>query len=269
MAQGLPRGCRFEMLMLAGGDGIDAACSDAAMRRWLQRAAQAGRARITSICSGSLLLAAAGLLDGRAATTHWSRTRASSSSAYPQVRLQPDRIWVHDPRIRTRPIWTSAGMTAGIDLCLALLAHDHGEALAREAARSWWWTGGGRAGSRSFRRCWTCSAARAALARCWTMCAATWRATTAWKPGGARLHEPAPLCALLPAAETGATPAQAVERLRVEAARAALDSGASSVQQVARDCGFGNTDRMRRAFQRLLGQPPSGSRRAARRPADT
>ena len=70
-------------------------------------------------------------------------------------------------------------------------------------------------------------------------------------------------------AETGRTPARAVERLRVDAARAALDSGARSLQQVARDCGFGSADRMRRAFQRLLGQPPSGSRRAARRPAGT
>jgi transcriptional regulator GlxA family with amidase domain len=97
--------------------------------RWLRRSGTRPGLRITSVCSGSLLLAAAGLLDGRAATTHWSRTR-QFQQRHPQVALQPDRIYVHDG-----PVWTSAGITAGIDLALALIAHDLGDAVSRQVAQ--------------------------------------------------------------------------------------------------------------------------------------
>ena len=136
--QPLPRRCGHDdLVMVIGGDGVDAACRDTHLIRWLRRASESG-ARIASICSGSLLLAAAGLLDQRTATTHWSRGRQFAEE-FPAVRLQPDRIYVREPAVasgsrRLPELWTSAGMTAGIDLCLALVAHDCGEAVAREAA---------------------------------------------------------------------------------------------------------------------------------------
>jgi transcriptional regulator GlxA family with amidase domain len=137
--QALPRGLGdLDLVMVIGGDGVDAACRDARLIAWLRRASRSG-ARIASICSGSLMLAAAGLLDDRTATTHWSRSRQFASD-FPAVRLQPDRIYVREPAQqgitqRLPEVWTSAGMTVGIDLCLALVAHDHGQDVAREAAR--------------------------------------------------------------------------------------------------------------------------------------
>jgi transcriptional regulator GlxA family with amidase domain len=267
MAQALPRAGRFEMLMLAGGDGIDAACGDAALRRWLQRSAQRGDVRITSVCSGSLLLAAAGLLDGRAATTHWSRTRAFQQR-HPQVRLLPDRIWVHD-RGGEPEIWTSAGISAGIDLALALIAHDHGEALSRQVAQQLVVYHRRPGGQSQFSALLALERPQGRFALLLDHVRSHLAERHAVQDLAARACMSPRHFARAFTAETGRTPARAVERLRVDAARAALDSGARSLQQVARDCGFGSADRMRRAFQRLLGQPPSGSRRAARRPAGT
>ena len=265
----LPRRLQgIDLVMVIGGDGVDAACADPRLLRWLRRVAKvatSSRIRITSICSGSLLLAAAGLMDERTATTHWSRRRQFETD-YPAVRLQPDRIYVHERAVRTArqslpEVWTSAGMTAGIDLCLALIAHDHGEPLARDVARQLVVErrrpGGqsqfsalldlqrpdGRFGAlldhvRShFNRPHTVET-MAAYA-----CMSTRQFARAFR------------------AETGATPAHTVERLRVEAARATLESAGASVQRVALDCGFGNAERMRRSFLRLLGRPPASLRK--------
>ncbi len=262
-ARPLPRaGAPMDLVMVIGGDGVDGACQDVRLVRWLQRASGTG-ARITSICSGSLILAATGLLNERGATTHWSR-RHQFETDYPAVRLQPDRIYVREPASRNlvRPeIWTSAGMTAGIDLCLALIGHDHGETLAQEVARQLVVERRRPGGQSQF----------SAL-------------LDIQKPDGrfgplfehirTRLHHPhsvdamAALACMSPRhfarsfrAETGTTPAHAVERLRVEAARAALESGNTLIQRVALDCGFGNTERMRRSFLRLLGRPPAAYRK--------
>ena len=171
-------------------------------------------------------------------------------------------------RRRAKPvpeIWTSAGMTAGIDLCLALVAHDHGEPLAREAARQLVVERRRPGGQSQFSPLLELQRPEGRF-------------------GGlldevrSRLHEDHRVNALAARAcmsprhfarcfraETGTTPAHAVERLRVEAARAALQSGQPSVQRIARECGFGNTERMRRSFQRLLRRPPA----AFRRPEET
>jgi transcriptional regulator GlxA family with amidase domain len=265
--QALPRRLAADdLVMVIGGDGVDAACADARLLRWLRRAAVSG-ARIASICSGSLVLAAAGLLDGRAATTHWSRSR-QFATCHPAVQLQPDSIWVREPARRGRSgaqpeVWTSAGMTAGIDLCLALVARDHGEDLAREAARQLVVERRRPGGQSQFSPL-----------------------LDAQRPDGrfgalidhVRLHladdhgveDLAARASMSPRhfarsfrAETGSTPAHTVERLRVEAARAALEGGEPSVQRVATRCGFGSTERMRRSFQRLLGRPPAAFRKAA------
>ncbi len=275
--QDLPRLMHgIDLVMVIGGDGVDAACADTRLLRWLQRAgavAAAGpglgdaRPRIGSICSGSLLLAAAGLLHQRTATTHWSRRRQFELE-HPGVHLQPDRIYVHEPAVRSRArrlpeVWTSAGMTAGIDLCLALIAHDHGEALAREVAQHLVVERRRPAGQSQF-------SALLDLQR------PDGRFGPLLDQVRQQPHQPlnvetlAARACMSPRhfarafrAETGTTPAHAVERLRVEAARAALESGSPSVQRVAQDCGFGNAERMRRSFVRLLGRPPAALRKRA------
>lgn len=264
--QALPRtGGDADLVMAIGGDGIDAACRDARLIRWLRRASQGG-ARIASICSGSLLLAAAGLLDHRTATTHWSRSRQFASE-FPAVRLQPERIFVKEPAVRGRSrrlpeLWTSAGMTAGIDLCLALVAHDCGEEVAREAARQLVVERRRPGGQSQFSPLLELQRPEGRFGELLEHVRLNLRLDH-------RVDELAARACMSPRhfarcflAETGATPAHVVERLRVEAARAALEGGQPSVQRIAEDCGFGSPERMRRAFQRLLGRPPSAFRRA-------
>ena len=256
-AQGLPRHDRLDMLMLSGGDGVDAAEQDTTLMRWLRRCGTQPGQRITSVCSGSLMLAAAGLLDGRAATTHWSRTR-QFQQRHPQVALQPDRIHVHDG-----PVWTSAGITAGIDLALALISHDLGDTLSRQVAQQLVVYHRRPGGQSQF-------SALLDIDRPQGRFSALLDHVRCHLADAHGVPELAARACMSPrhfarafVAETGCTPARAVERLRVEAARAALDSGAASVQQVARDCGFGAAERMRRAFVRLTGQPPAAARRRA------
>lgn len=260
--QGLPRRLGdLDLVMVIGGDGVDAACRDARLMAWLKRAGGSG-ARIASICSGSLVLAAAGLLDQRTATTHWSRSRQFGSD-FPTVRLQPDRIYVREPAVRGRrlpEVWTSAGMTAGIDLCLALLAHDHGEEIAREAARQLVVERRRPGGQSQFSPLLELQRPEGRFAALLDTVRADLRQDHRVEALAARACMSPRHFARCFRAETGATPAEAVEKLRVEAARAALEGGAASVQRVALECGFGQTERMRRAFVRLLGRPPAAFR---------
>lgn len=262
--QALPRRLGdFDLVMVIGGDGVDAACRDARLIAWLKRASRSG-ARIASICSGSLVLAAAGLLDHRTATTHWSRSRQFATD-FPAVHLQPDRIYVREPATRGRAqrqpeVWTSAGMTAGIDLCLALVAHDHGEELAREAARQLVVERRRPGGQSQFSPLLDLQRPEGRFGALLDEVRSDLRSDHRVEEMAARACMSPRHFARCFRSETGATPAQAVERLRVEAARAALESGAASVLRVALDCGFGNTERMRRAFLRLLGRPPAAFR---------
>lgn len=253
-ACGLPRAAHCDTLLLAGGDGVDAVIAQPKLLRWLQRAA-AGRVRVASVCSGSLWLAAAGLLDGRRATTHWCRTPQFARD-HPQVRLQPERIHVQDGRF-----WSSAGISAGIDLALALVAQDHGEALARQVAQQlvvYYRRPGGQSQFSQLLQLQRGEGRFAALLD-------EVRSHLAQRHGVADLAERARMSprhfARAFLAETGSTPARAVERLRADAARAALASGTASVQAVARQCGYANPETMRRSFVRLFGLPPSAVRR--------
>lgn len=253
VAQGLPRSADGT-LVVSGGTGVDEAMHDGGLLRFIRRAHRS--MRVTSVCSGSMLLAAAGLLDGRMATTHWSRT-AQFQRLFPKVRLEADRIYVNDAGV-----WTSAGITAGIDLALALIAQDLGEKVARGVAQEL---------VVYFRRPGGQSQFSALLAQ---------GAQSRFDPlldhvrrnlrERHSVEELAERACMSPRhfarafhAETGVTPAKAVEKIRVEAARTALDAGASSVQRVAAECGFGDAERMRRSFGRLLGLTPSALRRTA------
>lgn len=266
--RGLPRVLTgIDMVMVIGGDGVDAASNDRLLLGWLRRASAAGK-RMASICSGSLILAAAGLLDHRTATTHWSRSRQFEID-HPLVRLQPDRIYVREPatraRARTQPeVWTSAGMTAGIDLCLAMIAHDHGDDLARDVARQLVVERRRPGGQSQF-------SSLLELQRPDGRFGALLDHVRKHLRDDHRVDALAERACISPRqfarsfrAETGTTPAHAVERMRVEAARAVLENGRASVARVATDHGFGNAERMRRSFIRLLGRPPASFRAAER-----
>ena len=213
------------------------------------------------MCSGAFLLAGAGLLDGRTATTHWSCSE-EFRGAFPRVRLDPDRIFVREGRY-----WSSAGITAGIDLSLALIGEDLGEKVARRTAQHLVVYHRRPGGQSQF----------SALLE---MRGTQGRFAALFEFMRANLAGPLPIEALARQAcmsprhfarafrhETGVTPAKAVERLRADAARAILESGTRSVQQVAVDAGFNDPERMRRAFVRLFGVAPSALRRRRAAPA--
>ncbi|KER66005.1 AraC family transcriptional regulator [Burkholderia cepacia] len=252
-AEPLPEAADLDTLLVAGGDGVDAAMADDATCAFVRRCAARG-IRVASVCSGSLLLAAAGVLDGRLATTHWG-CGERFAQAFPQVRLALDRIYVNDG-----PFWTSAGITAGIDLTLALIGEDRGERLARAVAKRlvvYYRRPGGQS---QFSALIELDSAQGRFQPLLDYIR---------RNLGARLRvsDLAEQACMSPRqfarafqTETGLTPAKAVEKLRVEAARAALESGAASLQRVANECGFGDTENMRRSFQRWLGIAPSALR---------
>jgi transcriptional regulator GlxA family with amidase domain len=247
----------IDTLIVAGGDGSREAQTDPALLDFLRAAAPACR-RVASVCSGAFVLAAAGLLDGRRATTHWSRTRAFARQ-YPKVALEPDRIWIKDG-----PVWTSAGITAGIDLALAMIGEDLGEEIARRCAQQLVVYHRRPGGQSQFSALLDMDRGERRFAP-----------LLAW--AGERLAEPLPVERLAAEAamsprnfarafvrEVGVTPAKAVERLRLDQARGRLEASPEPVDRIARDAGFGDAERMRRAFLRAFGQPPQALRRAAR-----
>jgi transcriptional regulator GlxA family with amidase domain len=243
----------IDTLIVAGGDGTYAALGCPATQRFIRRCSTRAR-RVTSVCSGAFLLAGAGLLDGRRATTHWS-VAEHFRHAFPQVNLEPDRIFV-----RAGNLWTSAGITAGIDLSLALIGEDLGEAVARRTAQYlvvYHRRPGGQSqfsellqmerGGGRFTE--LLDFVRSHIDRDFPVQALAARACMSPR-NFARAFR----------AETGVTPAKAIERLRAEAARTLLEGGAP-VAGAARGCGFSDPERMRRAFLRLFGVAPSALRR--------
>jgi len=245
----------FDTLMVAGGDGTREASHDPALLEFV-RAAAANAGRVASVCSGAFVLAAAGLLGGRAATTHWSRT-SDFARRFPEVRLAPDRIFVRDGQV-----WTSAGITAGIDLALAMIADDLGEDIARQTAQQlvvYRRRPGGQSQFSALLELERPGARFGALLG-WA------RERLAERLSVERLADHAAMSprhfARAFAAETGVTPAKAIERLRVEAARERIESGPDPIDRIAERTGFGDPERMRRAFIRAFGQPPQALRRA-------
>jgi transcriptional regulator GlxA family with amidase domain len=255
-AQALDEG-PLDTLLIAGGMGVNAASERPRLVRWVQRAA--GRARrVASICSGAYVLAAAGLLDGKRATTHWSRTD-DFPRRFPQVRLEPDRIF-----IREGDVWTSAGITAGIDLALALIEDDLGASVARRTAQVLVVHHRRAGGQSQFSALLDAGGVHGRFAELMD-----WIRERLTEP--LNVETLADRAAMSPRhfarafrAETGLTPAKAVERLRLEAARLRIETSAEPIDRVAEAAGFGDPERMRRAFLRAFGQPPQAIRRAAR-----
>lgn len=243
-----------DTLLIAGGDGALEARGDRALLAWLRRMAPRVR-RLCSVCTGSLVLAEAGLLDGRRATTHWASCE-HLRRRHPAVRVEADPIFVKDGHV-----YTSAGVTAGIDLALALVEEDLGAKVARTVARHlvvFMQRPGGQA---------QFSAQLAAQAPSSTSLASL-QAYIAEHPG-ADLSVPALArrAAMSPRtfarrfrAELGVSPGQYVQRVRVESARRRLEQAKDSVAEIAERCGFGSEETMRRSFLRALRVAPSSYR---------
>lgn len=247
----------MDTLLVVGGQGTDAAGGDADVLAAIREVAGRVR-RLGSVCSGAFILAAAGVLDGRRATTHWRRTR-QFEARFPDVRLEIERIFVRDG-----DVWTSAGVTAGIDLALALVADDLGDRMARRVAQELVVYHRRPGGQSQF---------SALLEICpgegrFTALLGWMREHIAEPLTVERLAEQAHMSprnfARAFRAETGVTPAKAVEQLRLEIARERVEQGSAAVEQIARTCGFGDAERMRGAFVRAFGQPPQALRRTGR-----
>jgi transcriptional regulator GlxA family with amidase domain len=245
----------IDTLIVVGGSGSTTAARSPELIRWLQQAATRSR-RVASVCTGAFVLAAAGLLDGRRATTHWASC-ARLAEQHPKVTVEVDPIFVRDG-----DLWTSAGVTAGLDLALHLIENDQGVDMARLVAR--WLVlfvqrPGGQAQfstqlaaqrptSSSLREVegWIadhleCDLSVHALAERASMSPRTFART---------FHT-----------QFGVTPAAYVRATRVEAAKRRLESGTDDLGSVARSCGFGTLETMHRIFRQTVGVAPGQYRR--------
>lgn len=223
---------------------------------WLKGASARAR-RTASVCAGAFLLAEAGLLDGRKAVTHWALCDLFGS-LYPQVDLDPNAIFVHQD-----PIWTSAGVSAGIDLALALIQEDCGRDVAMQVARQLVIYVKRPGGQSQFSE----------LLNAQTADTGTFEQLNLWIEKNLGLDDLgvevlAGQAGMSPRnfarrykEKTGRTPAKAVEIFRLEAAKRLLETSPQNVEQIARSCGFGDEARMRAAFQRHLGVSPRDYRR--------
>jgi transcriptional regulator GlxA family with amidase domain len=245
----------IDTLVVAGGAGARRVGRDDPAVAWLRRAAPRAR-RVTSVCTGAFALAQAGLLDGRRATTHWAWCAALAAS-HPAVDVDPDPIWVRDG-----DVWTSAGVTAGMDLALALVEEDLGGALALEVARHlvvFLKRPGGQAQFSAGLAAQAAGAAREPLRELQAWMNDNLDADLSVGALAARACLSERHFARAWRAETGETPAASVEVLRVERARALLEDGLG-VDAVARACGFASAEVLRRVFHRRLGVAPSAYR---------
>ncbi len=245
----------IDTLILAGGEGHEDAAADPALIDWIVSASASAR-RTASVCTGVFLLARAGLLDGRRATTHWASAR-ELQRLHPRVLVDAEPIFVHDG-----PIWTSAGVTAGMDLALALVEDDLGSEAALTIARHLVLFLRRPGNQAQF------SATLAAQQAERQPLREIQRAVLEDIAGDHRVEAMAARAHMSPRhfarafrAETGVTPARHVERVRLEAARRRLEDSDESIALIAAGCGFGTAETMRRAFLRAFHIAPSEYRR--------
>ena len=247
------RGEELDTLLVAGGEGAEAATENPVLVNWVRERASQAR-RVASVCTGAFLLAAAGVLDGRRAATHWKYC-ARFAQRFPTVHVEPDPIFVRDG-----PVWTSAGVTAGIDLALALVEEDLGRAVALAVARYLVVFLKRPGGQAQFSASLALQAAeerfgalhgwiKSHLADDLSLPALAHQAGMSERSFSRHYAEAA-----------GQTPARAIERLRVEAAQNLLLESRLPVKRIALRCGFGSEETMRRSFLRLLGVTPQDYR---------
>lgn len=255
------RSAPYDTMLVMGGEVSVDPLNLPALTKELQEAVEKKTRRIASVCTGAFILATAGLLDGRRATTHWKYS-AQLQRHFPKIKIESDRIYTKDGEI-----WTSAGVTAGIDMALAMIEEDHNSAISHEVSRL----------MVVYHRRHGNQAQFSAMAE--------------MEPESDRIREIltymrehlteslsvdqlATMACLSPRqfgrtflAETGETPAKAVERLRVELARQKIEGASDPIETIARNVGFTDPERMRRAFIRVFGHPPQNVRRIAHREA--
>lgn len=244
---------RSDTLIVAGGRGVDRAAENAELLNWLRTQAATAR-RVTSVCSGAFLLAAGGLLDDRRVVTHWSRCE-ELARRYPTLHVEPDPIFINDGSV-----WTSAGVSAGIDLALALVEEDLGHELALAVARHlvvFLKRPGGQA-QFSVTLALQKNAGRFADLHAWIaenldgdLSVATLAAQVGMSERSFVRHY---------RTQTGSTPARAIEQLRVEAARRLLGDTTLPIKRVATRCGFGTEETLRRSFLRAIAVTPQAYR---------
>ena len=245
-----PLDAELHTLLIPGGRGIPKVEGDPALPAWVSARASRAR-RVASVCTGAFLLAEAGVLDQRRAVTHWAFC-AELARRYPSIEVESDPIFLRDGNV-----WTSAGVSAGVDLALALVEEDLGRATALAIARYLVVFLKRPGGQAQF------SAALALQAP-----EQPFDPLHAWM--AEHLSEDLSLPALARragmsersfsrhyVATIGVTPARSVERLRVESARQALSEGRTSIKRIAVRCGFGTEETMRRSFLRLVGVTPT------------
>jgi len=266
LASPLPRtGTAVDTLLVSGGRGVPAAARDGALLRWLRARAMRAR-RVGSVCSGAFVLGAAGLLDGRRAVTHWQQCDALARQ-FPKARVEPDPIFVRDGAL-----WTSAGVTAGIDMALAMVEDDLGHAASIAVARDL---------VVFLKRPGSQAQFSATLATQQHHRDTPFEQLHGWIAG--HLAHDLSVAALAERAgmsersfvrryraSTGQTPAATVQRLRVEAAQQLLVSTSLPIKRVAQRCGFGTEETLRRALRRHAHATPGDYRArfaAARRGA--
>ena len=245
----------FDTVFIGAGTGVIQA--GPALLKFVQRSMATSR-RIAAPCTGAFILAEAGVLDGRRATTHWNFAR-DLRHRFPKVSVEEDRIYIIDG-----PVWTSAGMTAGIDLALAMIEKDLGAETARSVARKLVVYQRRAGGQSQFSTLLELEPKSDRIQKALDYAKKNLQSALS-------VDELAEAARLSPRqfsrafhAETGQSPAKAVENLRVEAARLMMEQGRHSMDVIADETGFADRERMRRAFLRVLGQPPREVRRQAR-----
>lgn len=251
-------GC--DTLLLPGGRGVPAVQRDAALMDWIRLAARSAR-RVVSVCNGAFLAAEAGLLDGCRATTHWAMAELLANE-FPSVTVDPDPIFLRS----SAKVWTAAGVTAGIDLSLALVEDDYGGEVAQIVARMLVLYLRRPGGQSQF-------AAPVWMPRAKRMPIRDVQEAIEAAPGGShRVPELARLAAMSPrhftrvfTAEVGEAPSAYVERIRSEAARRQLEETDDTMVVIADRCGFGSAESLRRNFVRRMGVSPDQYRKTFQR----
>jgi transcriptional regulator GlxA family with amidase domain len=241
----------IDTLVVPGGFQVDDVTRDRALVQWIKKTAPECR-RICSVCVGSFLLAEAGILDGRRAATHWMHAPLLASR-YPAVTVEPDAIVVHDGRV-----WSSAGVTSGIDLALALIEQDAGRKVAIEVARMLV-VYLKRAGGQSQYSALLAAQAQSDSDRFGELeqwIAEHLKSDLRIEALAERVHMSPRNFARLYSKTRDRTPAKAVEAIRIDAARRRLEETADRITTIAEDCGFSDEEQMRSAFVRALGVPP-------------
>ena len=244
----------IDTLIVAGGSGVEDAAKDEELLAWLRTTARSVR-RIGSVCTGAYLLAAAGLLDGKRATTHWLAA-ADLAQKFKRIDVDPDPIYIRDGNT-----YTSAGVTAGMDLALALVEEDLGAPVALRVARGlvlYLRRSGGQSQYSAALAVQASDRRQIEDVRAWALDNLS---------RDMHVDRLAAKAGMSPRnfarqflKETGTTPARYVERLRVEAARRRLEESSDKLEKVAADCGFGTVQSLRRSFQRVLRVPPNDYR---------